>query len=363
MKANDILVDSSVRHAVYLARYKAGLVKRMINLLAEADRELVALLRRRNVAAGAGEERIQKLLKAVREQQAIAWGQYRAALKGELNDLAVYEVDFLARSIRAAVPSEIAANLAIVAPARSTLYSIVTSEPMNGRFLRDWAAGLERDQVKRVEAAIRQGIVQGEAIDRIVARVAGTKAARYRDGALAISRRNAEAITRTAVNHVTTRARDTFYQSNADLVKGWMFVATLDTRTTPICQDLDGKVYKVGEGPRPPQHINCRSTTAPVLGSWKDLGLPRPSIAEATRASMDGQVPASLRYGDWLRGQTAAVQREALGPTKAALFREGKLDVSKFVDRRTGRQYTLAELAKREGAAFRRAGLKPSDFG
>ena len=75
------------------------------------------------------------------------------------------------------------------------------------------------------------------------------------------------------------------------------------------------------------------------------------------RASMDGAVPAKTTYQTWLNRQTTGFQDEVLGPTRGALFRRGDLTVDKFVDMRSGRPFTLDELARAEGAAFKKAGL------
>jgi hypothetical protein len=93
-----------------------------------------------------------------------------------------------------------------------------------------------------------------------------------------------------------------------------------------------------------------------VTKSFRDLGIDLDEVAEGTRASMDGQVPADLTYGGWLAKQPAAVQDDILGATKGKLFRDGGLTVNRFVDR-VGREYTLDELKRRERGAFRKAGL------
>jgi hypothetical protein len=71
---------------------------------------------------------------------------------------------------------------------------------------------------------------------------------------------------------------------------------------------------------------------------------------------MDGQVPAETTYEDWLRTKPAAFQDEILGSEKGRLFRAGGLKLDAFVDRK-GREYSLDELRRREGMAFRKAGL------
>lgn len=66
-------------------------------------------------------------------------------------------------------------------------------------------------------------------------------------------------------------------------------------------------------------------------------------------------------YGAWLRAQPAEVQDGALGPVRAKLFREGKLEIEKFTDPR-GRPLTLEQLAASRPEYFTRAGLDPRDF-
>jgi len=101
---------------------------------------------------------------------------------------------------------------------------------------------------------------------------------------------------------------------------------------------------------------NCRSSTAPVVKSWRELGIDADEMDEGTRASMGGQVPKSETYDSWLRKKSAAFQDDILGAEKGALFRRGELPLDRFVDRK-GREYTLDELRRRESAAFKKAGL------
>jgi hypothetical protein len=113
---------------------------------------------------------------------------------------------------------------------------------------------------------------------------------------------------------------------------------------------LDGTTYPVDQGPRPPAHHQCRSTTVPVVKSWKELGIDLKEAPPGTRASMNGQVPSKLTYPQWLKRQPAAIQREALGPTRAALFRSGRLTIDRFVDQR-GRPLSLKQIRQREQLA------------
>jgi hypothetical protein len=63
-----------------------------------------------------------------------------------------------------------------------------------------------------------------------------------------------------------------------------------------------------------------------------------------------------MTYGQWLTKQPVESQEDALGVTKAKLFRDGGLTVDSFTNR-NGHIYTLEQLRARDSAAFKRAGL------
>jgi SPP1 gp7 family putative phage head morphogenesis protein len=254
---NETLRARSVAHAVYLERYKSSVWQRLARLLDRADVDLIAELQKRTASSELTQYRLELLLDSFRDLNHAAMQKYRDALRAELRGLAGYELDYQTRMLQSAVPESILASVTIVEPSVGTVYAAAMKRPFQGRVLRDWASGLEKSRLAKVTDAIRLSVVEGEPVSRAIQRIRGTKALRYQDGVLAISRREAESVARTAINHVVTRARDDLYRENADLVKGWQFVATLDARTTPECQSLDGKVYAVGEGPTPPRHFNC----------------------------------------------------------------------------------------------------------
>ena len=351
MGINDTLRDEAVRHAVYLSRYQAGVVKQVLTALAKADRDLIRQIRSANVSAEITQRRLERQLERVRELMHEQYMVYRKALRGELRQAAKYEIGFQqARLDRALAVIDLGATV----PAAPAVYTLVLARPFQGKYLREWTAGLEAESYARVRDAIRTGVLEGETVSQLVTRLRGTKAAGYRDGILALNRRNAEGIVRTAVNHTVSTARNEFYRANKSLIKGVQYVATLDSRTTQTCGALDGRVFPIDSGPRPPQHFNCRSSTTPVIKSLAELGV-KGNIPQATRASLDGQVPATKTYQTWLREQPAGVQNDILGRGKARLFREGGVKLDRFVDA-NGRPYTLAELAKREATAFEKIG-------
>jgi len=354
MSVNEDILQLQVRHAVGLQRLSAGMIRDIIRILETSDREIVNKLRARGATLEGTftSARFQTLLEAIREINRDAYVELANKLRGDLGDLAKYEGQFQAQLLTRAVP----VALDIVTPSAGLLRAVVTAQPFQGRLLREWVAELSANKMKRLRDALRLGMVQGETVEQIVRRIAGTRANGYSDGIMEITRRGARAMVSTATNHVANAAREEFFKENESLIKGVQWVSTLDTITCPTCQALDGKVFKMGDGPRPPQHINCRCTTIPITKSWRELGLDIDEAPAGTRASMNGQVPAKMRYDEWLRKQSAEAQDEALGKTRGRLFREGGLSVDRFVDTR-GNHLTLDELREREGRAFKRAGV------
>lgn len=349
--ANERLFDDAIRHQIQLERYKNGTSAKLIRLLERTEADLIEQIAKRAGNGNWTDKRLEALLKDVRDILAQSRQQLTAALSDDMRALAKFEAGRAAKVVTAAVPVEI--GLSVIAPAAATVYAAVFSRPFQGKLLRDWMGDLEDAQRRKLRDAIRIGVVEGETLDQIIRRVRGTRAQRYEDGIVAWSRRSTETVVRTAVNHTVTVAREQTYEANASLIKGIRWVSTLDGRTSAVCRARDGIVYVVGKGPRPPAHPNCRSSTVPVLKSWRELGIDANAIDAGTRASMNGQVPANETYDSWLRKQGAAFQDDVLGQKKARLFRAG-LTLDRFVDRK-GQEYTLRDLERLEPEIWRQA--------
>lgn len=84
------------------------------------------------------------------------------------------------------------------------------------------------------------------------------------------------------------------------------------------------------------------------MGRIKD---PRAELSSATRASMDGQVPAHTSYADWLTRQPYARQEQVLGVTRAMMLRDGKITVPEMFND-AGEFLTLDELRRVDASAF-----------
>ena len=356
---NEQLLDASISHAIDLRGYSNSVVLRMIAILNKADKHLSAaitdaLLRLPQEAFTV--RRLDAMLVNVNALNKEAYKALQDNLTEELRSFVDYEAQYQADLFKSILPVQI--SVASVAPA--AVYAAAMARPFQvskgGAVpLNEYLAGLSESRAGMVRDAIRLGYITGETNDQIVKRIIGTKTLNYADGLMDISRRHVETMVRTATNHTASVARDQFYKANDGLVKGVMWVSTLDSRTSSVCQALDGQVFPVDSGKRPPAHLGCRSSTTPVLKSWRELGIDLPEFAPSTRASMDGQVPEDLTYQKWLEQQSASRQDEILGKTRAKLFRAGET-VDRFVDK-NGRTLTLDQLRKRDADIFQKAGL------
>lgn len=395
--ANEELLNALVRHQIFLLRLTGSVRNQVIAILDATEEDLSDKIRSRLLRAridpnSFNSKRFAVLRDIIRNLRMEAWTKVAAVWEKEALELAEREPVFIADITRTVSP--VVLNLLIPAPA--LLRAIVTSRPFEGKTLREWARGIAQADLNRILDQVRIGMVQGEDSAAIARRVVGTARLRGTDGVTAISRRNAEAITRTMVNHVANAAKRTFATENQQFFQEELYVATLDARTTPICRSLDGDRFPVGQGPIPPLHFNCRSLRVPILDG-QVLGerpakssterqllreyTERENLKRVTRRAdlprghkgafdgfsrqrvreLTGRVPASLSYEEWLKTQSVEFQNEVLGVAKGQLFRQGNLSLDRFVNR-AGDELTLRELASKHKEAFRQAGLDPEDF-
>lgn len=343
---NEEFLDELIRRQIDTLRYSGGLATEIVRLLDRSERDLektiaarVKKANREGVDRGpAVTKRLKEIYADVQEVRAQAFEAIRQQVESDMAELAVDEADAVKRILDKISP----VDLGIALPKARQLASIVKSV-FNGDTVRGWVDRMGEADAQRIADQISLGVAQGETIEQITARVLGTAANDWKDGVTQITRNGARTLARTLTNHVTNAARQDLYAANADIFSEEQYVATLDSRTTPQCRALDGKLFKIGEGPMPPIHWNCRSTRIPVIAPL-----------DGDRASEFGAVPAKQTYGPWLAKQSAAYQDEVLGPERGKLFRDGGLKIERFVDKNLT-PLTLAQLKDRYPSAWAKA--------
>lgn len=249
-----------------------------------------------------------------------------------------------------------------VLPPTRLLGALVDDDVILGSVLDEWVASMADGDVTRIMNAVQTGLVKGDDMATIQRAVLGTRTMVGGDGVTELTRRDAQNFTRTAVNSFTNQARESYFQENDDIFDEEQYVATLDSKTTPLCRSLDGNRYKVGEGPIPGRdtHWNCRSVRVAVIdgevigdrpaAAWTEDDLDGLSRADrrAKIRELTGQVPASTTYQDWLMDQTSDFQDTVLGEARAERFRNGQVTLKGLVNTNTGRQWSLAKLKEME---------------
>jgi SPP1 gp7 family putative phage head morphogenesis protein len=359
MNVNDEIQDRTIAHAVYLERYKASEIRRIRKILntqilpdlaQQIERRLLRIIER---GSDTGPETTRRLKELERELTKLS-NDLMNGLKQDviidMDDLTENELIWQANTVKQSLDF----NLDLVVPSPQSVAKIIKTTSFAGYNLDQWFNGLSRATQRGVMAAVNNGIVQGETTDQIMRRIRGSRALSYTDGVFETTRRQAETVTRTTINHVSNQSRLEFFKENADILSGMKWIATLDSRTSVTCASLDGKVFPLDKGPRPPAHPNCRSTMTAVLKDADELGLK--DIPAAKRASMNGQVPASTTFGEWLKRQPINVQNEVLGVKKAALFRKGDVPIERFVGSDLT-PLTLKQLSRLEKKAFQKVGI------
>lgn len=354
------LTDKAIRLQVLLERIKAGEDKQIDDFLRQVDKMLRDRLTATELTA-VQRDRIEALLAQVRTDLTALHDRFSAGYLARLDELGATVADIETRSLAAAL-----GGLETTTPSIAVLRAAVLAAPLSvrgaggGLLLDRFVAKWGEANIERIEGTIRRGYFEGRTTEQIVRDLRGSKAANYADGQLAVSRRHARTVVHTGVQHLAHVARAETWKENASVVDGYRWLSTLDSKTSEICQSLDGQRFEVGEGPMPPAHPNCRSTVVAVTKSFRELGLDIDELGPGTRASIDGQVPGDLTYFEWLKTQGEAFQIEALGETRAQLFRDGGLSSEEFARLQLGRNFqplTLEEMRAKAPLVFDRAGI------
>ena len=372
--SNQALFDAVVRNQIRTQRVADGDVAEVLALLQASDAELLAALP--GLIEQYGDAKAETLIQQVHAIRQPAFDAVDEAQQQRLDVLTQAQAGFAQRTLQGVLPLEHA-----VAEASARAVREAASDNIQGVPLKGWLNNISASDSMRVASQVKQGYVAGETVDQIVRRVRGTKENDYKDGVLDITRRNAEALVRTAVNDASNQAQDAVWQANEDILDGLRWTSTLDGRTSSVCRARDGTVYPMKSGPRPPAHFNCRSVMVPEISGMKLVG-DRPAVTDTrtrkqretdfrkeaqdeagdawkgmSKAEKDaaikakraawtaenvGQVDGEETYDSWLRRQSQGFQEEVLGKTKAKMFRDG-LTLDKFVDS-NGKELTIDQL-------------------
>ena len=141
-----------------------------------------------------------------------------------------------------------------------------------------------------LQGELTRGLIRGEPYGKIAQRIAGR---------MGVARSAAARLVETEAAFFSSRGQlDAFRDLG---VEQYEFVATLDSRTSETCREMDGKVLPLSEFKpgitAPPLHCHCRSTTCPYFDDEFTEGETRPARDPETGKTV--QVDSKLTYENW----------------------------------------------------------------
>ena len=158
---------------------------------------------------------------------------------------------------------EVSELMGVMAPVinREAIKTII-EYPYAGKMFSDRIWDNKDALVKHIHQNLTVGIIRGDSVQKM---------ARQLKKDLNVLYYQAERLVRTETNYAMNQGHKKGYEDSG-VVEKYEFLAAIDSRTSKLCKDQDGKVYKlksaiVGKN-YPPLHPNCRSTVIPVLEDW-----------------------------------------------------------------------------------------------
>jgi len=345
--------ESFYREAIDLNRFSNRISRQIVtnynNIILDLTYKLGTL---DEVTAPASKARVRSMLLQLKESLE-GWSVKNTAyMTDQLQSLALFQSDFVRNELQKALPvgavnvnsvqisSDFARSLVYTDPTQINVLTLPTLESQvnrtfsltaakgstitlpNGKVIEKAFRGIAVSQAELITRQVTVGIEEGESITKIARRLRGrlqfgkNQKMTARAQALAggtgmrLSNKQVMTIVRTSVNQVQNTTSQAVYAANQNVTQKYEYVSVLDGNTTALCGSLDGKTFKYGEGPMPPQHFNCRSTTVPVIDD-DELRKMFPD----TRPSSVGRVSQDESYPDWLK-KNPSMQTQALGNKK-----------------------------------------------
>jgi len=328
--------------------------------------------------------RLRTILAQLKESLDTWAGASAQIMTEELQGLAQLQADFMVDQLERIAPPSVTTPVRSVAISPQFAQAVVTSDPTrlgivslsddlpgaartfarltvadgttltlpNGEVIRKAFSGMSVRESEMFSQAVRNGLLTGESTQSIVRRLKGrlrkgeqeSVARQIQKGGLVTARPNNQirAIVRSSITQVTDAAREQVARENPDVTERYIYRAVLDSKTTPICRSLDGKVYKWGEGPEPPLHFGCRSLRAPLT-----IGIE------------DDEIEEFESYGQWLQENPSEKQKVFGSKTPYYNFlakKYGPDDALRRFVRDDGSELTLKQLAARYPDVRARAG-------
>jgi len=247
----------------------------------------------------------------------------------------------------------------------------IENVPIGGKLLNEWVEKVFDDTLE-LQRQILSSDVAGEGYKKLYSRL--------RDTYPEHTRKELITLARTYNQSIIVDEQERLFKANSDIVEKVKWSAIMETGfsssgrgTCPRCAALDGTEYEHNEEkPNCPLHARCRCMWVPVTVSWNDLfkkhdmrdkdgnHLTMDEMADDYQKFLNREESnidvgrgagnilneewTNKPYGEFITKRGGKDLENVVGPSRAKLIREGKIDFSDIVDKKTGELKTLKEL-------------------
>lgn len=259
-----------------------------------------------NASARVHISRLEQIKIQVQQYVEMVFGNYNDALDGHIKDL--YKQDYYHTAFEIQKGIGVGYDFAGVDEEK---LSEISNKPWtsDGINFSDRIWSDKKKLINQLQTSLTQMCIVGIGVNKVIKDM--TKA-------MNAKKANVSRLVRTESAYFGSLAQKKCFEELD--VERYKIIATLDNRTSVICRDMDGKVFKMSEFEAgltaPPFHVNCRSCICPYFDD---------EFATGKRAARgeDGKtyyVPADMTYKEW----------------KEECIKDGRAD---YVDPKTTQQY------------------------
>lgn len=262
-----------------------------------------------NASAKAHISRLEALELQCRQQAEVAFGNLNDEVSKHIKD--VYKESYYRTAYEIQKGVGVGSNFAAL---NDRLIEKVVNKPWlaDGKNFSDRIWGNKTQLINQLHTSLSQMCITGAGPDKAISQIASK---------MNVSKANAGRLVMTESAYFSSTAqRECFKELD---VERYEIVATLDGHTSDICQEMDGKVFKMSEYEEgvtaPPFHVNCRSCTAPYFDDEFTKGEQRAARDEEGDTYY---VPADMTYKEWKKKYVKSELRERSLRTKRS-FQKG----------------------------------------
>ncbi|WP_080952904.1 minor capsid protein [Clostridium tetani] len=175
--------------------------------------------------------------------------------------------------------------------------------------------------IMELQANLTQAFIRGDPIDKTSKIIAER---------MIVAKNRARTLVNTESSYITSKATFDSYNKSG-VIKQYEILATLDLRTSRICREMDGKVFKVSEKEigvnAPPFHPNCRTAIVPYF----DDAIDEERIARDSEGKAY-YVDGNIKYEDWYDEYVKGNSKEEIAEKKLQNRYNDKKQHKRYMD-------------------------------